>query len=112
MSDRPMMGREARVARTGEGQTVRNALALPRGSILLINELGRPMKSLGVRVSINKKAPRHAVTDDYGRIYPLVHPIDEVSIEIADTHESETGDSVATPSGQHFEHGGDGPRGA
>jgi hypothetical protein len=107
----PIVGREARVARTASGQAIKNVLALPKGCITVLDELGRPLKQLAVTLRINDKPPRQATTDDFGRVYPLVHEIDEVTIEVTDAHESGRGDSLVTPSGQHFEHGGDGPRG-
>jgi hypothetical protein len=107
-----MLGREARVARTGHGRTTRNALALPRASIIVIDELGRPLKQLAVTLSIKGKAARNARTDDYGRLYPLASEIDEMTVQFDEVHESGAGDSIATDSGQHFERGGDGPANA
>ena len=106
----PIQGREARVARTALGRNTRNALALPKGSVILIDELGRPLKHLTITISINGKPARGATTDDFGRIYPLCAENDEVTISVDEAHEAELGDSVATASGQHFERGGDSPR--
>jgi len=106
----PVVGREARVARTAQGRQTKNALALPKGSIIVIDELGRPLKQLTVSVSVNGKPARKVATDNYGRIYPLVAENDDVTIDVAEAHESGAGDSVATDSGQHFERGGDAPR--
>lgn len=110
--DDAVVGREARVARCAQGRQVKNALALPQGCIIVIDELGRPMKQLPVSVTINQKPARKMTTDDFGRIYPLVAENDEVKIDFDDAHESGGGDSITTDSGQHFERGGDAPRSA
>ena len=109
--DSPMVGREARVARAADGRPIKNALALPKGCIIVIDELGRPLKQFAVTMSINGKPARQATTDAYGKIYPLAAENDEVKIDVAEAHESGAGDSIATASGQHFERGGDGPQG-
>jgi len=104
------LGREARIARTGGGRSIRNALALPIGSIIVIDELGRPLKQLVLQISVNEKPLQKARTDDFGRIYPLVAEIDEVTIQVEEAHEAGRGDSIVTGSGSHFERGGNGPR--
>lgn len=109
-SDNSTTGREARVARCAQGRQTKNALALPQGSIIVIDELGRPMKQLAVSVAINQKPAQNMTTDDYGRIYPLAAEQDEVAINFDDAHESGDGDSIVTDSGNHFERGGDAPR--
>jgi hypothetical protein len=106
------VGREALVARCAQGGQTKNSLALPQGSIIIIDELGRPMKQLAVTVTINQHPPKTMTSDDYGRIYPLVAQDDEVKIDFDDAHESGDGDSIATNSGNHFERGGDAPRSA
>ena len=107
-----MLGREALVARTANDQATRNALGIPKGYITVVDELGRPLKQLAVTVTVNDDPPREMTTDDFGRVYPLVHEIDEVTIQVEDAHESGAGDSLVTPSGAHFEQGGDAPAGA
>lgn len=110
-TEKPMLGREARVARTASGRTDKNALALPRGTIFVMDELGRPLKQLAVKMRINTKQTKNATTDDYGRLYPLASEIDEITVEV-EAHESAAGNSIATDSGQHFGRGGDGPASA
>src|SRR5690348_10874510 len=105
---KPMIGREARVARTAKGRNLKNALALPKGIILVIDGLGGPMKQVTLRGAVNRGAARDATTDVFGHIDPLVTEIDEVTLECHDAHESGQHDSIATNSGQHFERGGDG----
>jgi hypothetical protein len=107
----PAVGREARLARTAQGRPIKNALALPKGCIIVIDELGRPLKQLAVTMSINGKPAHQTATDDYGKIYPLAGENDEVKVDVEEAHESGAGDSIATASGQHFELGGDGPHG-
>ena len=106
-----MLGREANVARTAEGTTTKNSLAIPKGFITVIDELGRPLKNLVVTVQINEHPQSQMTTDNYGRIYPLVNEIDEVTLHVEDAHESGEGSSLITPSGHHFEEGGDAPAG-
>jgi hypothetical protein len=106
------LGREALVARCSQPRQIKNALALPQGSIMIIDELGRPVKQCAVKVTINQHPPKTMTSDDYGRIYPLVAQDDEVKIDFDDAHESGEGDSIATDSGNHFEQGGDAPRSA
>ncbi len=105
-----MTGRQACVARTAQGQTTKNALALPIGSIMVIDELGRPLKQMAVTMTINQRPAQNVTTDGYGRIYPLAAEGDQVSVQVEDAHEGGSGDSIATNSGQHFALGGDGPR--
>ena len=104
-----MLGREARVSRTGQGRDGKNAIAIPKGCITIIDELGRPLKSFTVSIAINDKPAHNMTTDGFGRIYPLVHEIDEVKLQANDAHESGRGDSLITDSGHHFEQGGDAP---
>jgi hypothetical protein len=104
-----MLGREARVSRTPEDRNTRNSLAIPKGCITVIGELGRPLKGLTVSVKINDHPKHDMTTDDFGRIYPLVNEIDDVTLEVADAHESGRGDSLITDSGHHFQEGGDAP---
>lgn len=107
----PQPGREARVARTGRGREDKNSLALPKGNVFVMDELGRPLKQLAVKMRINDRPARDARTDDYGRLYPLASEIDRITVEV-EAHETAAGNSIATDSGQHFERGGDGPTGA
>ena len=107
-----MLGRDANVARTAEGTSTKNTLAIPKGFITVIDELGRPLKQLAVTVKINAHPERRMTTDSYGRVYPLVHEIDEVTVKVDDAHESGPGNSLVTDSGHHFEEGGDAPAGS
>jgi hypothetical protein len=71
-------------------------------SIALLDEIGLPLRSVLVTVSIGGAAPKSMTTDGEGRICFMDPPGTAIDVTLDDTHEASPGDSTATASGQHF----------
>jgi hypothetical protein len=90
----------------------------PEQSVIrIIDELGLPLQNVTITVvpgpdpeTGNAAAPFDLTTDSGGKIFPGVDPTADFTLQIPDVHEATFGDSVVTPSGQHFAFGRNGPR--
>ena len=79
-----------------------------RSGILLIDELGIPIASTAVRLTIGGVVSNTS-SDGNGYLLFTHPPGTSVTVELADMHEARAGDSTNTPSGQHFRANGTGP---
>ena len=80
-----------------------------QSAILVIDEIGLPMKSTTVTVILGGGAPQDLTTDDEGRVCFHEPPGTAAVVKLAETHEAKEGQSTKTPSGQHFGHYKPGP---
>ena len=71
-------------------------------SITLLDEIGLPMKSAAVKVSIGGAAAKSMTTDSEGRICFMDPPGTAIDVTLDDTHEAGAGESTTTASGHHF----------
>jgi hypothetical protein len=80
-----------------------------QSSIVIIDELGRPVQNTSVRVAVSGGPPQTMTTDSSGRICFHQPPGTAVQVEVLDTHEAAAGHSTTTASGRHFGHLAPGP---
>lgn len=77
-------------------------------AILLIDEIGLPMASESVEVTIGATTSS-MTTDASGTLCFTEPPGTSVTIKTGDAQEAKSGESTSTPSGHHFKAGGTGP---
>jgi hypothetical protein len=85
------------------------ACALSASEILIVDEIGLPLANVSVNVRPSGGGMFSTMTGADGRICLNLPPGTNVEVEVPETHEGRAGDSVSTPSGQHFAAGGTGP---
>ncbi len=78
--------------------------------IQVVDEIGLPVKNSAVKLTLSDGSESILSTDDDGKVRPDLPPGTRFTIELADIHEFNPGDSTLTSSGQHFVSGGRGPR--
>lgn len=77
--------------------------------ILIVDELGLPLRNTSVTLTETGGASHSATTDAAGKICLSLTPGTVIQIEVANVHEIAVGDSTTTSSGQHFAAGSAGP---
>jgi outer membrane protein OmpA-like peptidoglycan-associated protein len=81
----------------------------PEVVVFLVDELGLPLKNVAVQINLPDGTSESVSTDAHGQLRPRVTPGTSFDIVVPDVHEGGMGDSLTTPSGQHFAAGADGP---
>jgi hypothetical protein len=81
----------------------------PEVVVALVDEIGAPLSRARVQIVLPDGTIEEVVTDDVGTLPPRVPPGTTFDVVVLDVHEGGIGDSLSTPSGQHFATGGDGP---
>ena len=77
--------------------------------IQLIDELGLPFRNQSVIIHLSSGGTLNATTNADGKVSFNLPPGTTGEVELADIHESHSGDSTTTPSGRHFAANGTGP---
>jgi hypothetical protein len=93
----------------GSKETV-DVNAAAQTTIHLTNELGLPARNLKVHYRLDDGTEDDATTDDQGNLRIWADPGSAVELTVEDAQEADIGDSLTTPSGQHFGAGEGGPR--
>jgi hypothetical protein len=102
------MAISAFVARTSSGTSHHNTLVLRAFAILVINEIGIPLKGRAVKLKFNDGHVASQTTDEEGKVYlDAIEAVDMLfgqglTIELEDSQEVAPGDSTRTNSGHHF----------
>jgi hypothetical protein len=102
------MAVSAFLARTGSGTSHHNTLVLRAFAILIINEIGIPLKGRAVKLRFNDGHVISQTTDEEGKVYlDAIEAVDMIfgqglTIELEDSQEVTPGDSTRTDSGHHF----------
>jgi len=78
----------------------------PEVVVVLVDEIGLPLRNAAVRLLLPNGRREEARTDDHGSIRPRVAPGSSFDVVVLDVHEAGAHDSLTTPSGTHFEAGG------
>jgi hypothetical protein len=81
----------------------------PEVVVVLVDEIGLPLRNAAVRLLLPNGRREEARTDDQGAIRPRVPPGSSFDVVVLDVHEAGAQDSLTTPSGRHFEAGGVAP---
>ncbi|HSR98227.1 MAG TPA: peptidoglycan-binding domain-containing protein [Kofleriaceae bacterium] len=79
-------------------------------AILIVDELGVPLRNHGAHMKRADGQEFDAETDGDGKVHPLLLPGESIELTIDDCQEVGVGDSITTPSGQHFGADMPGPR--
>ena len=83
----------------------------PEVVVVIVDEIGLPLRNARAQLVMPDGTTEDVTTDADGSIRPRVPPGSSFDVIVHDVHEGNVGDSLVTPSGQHFEAGGDGPAG-
>ena len=84
----------------------------PEVVVFIVDELGLPLRNAPVQIVLPDGKREKVSTDADGKVRPRVAPGASFDVIVGDVHEGGAQDSLTTPSGQHFEAGGDGPEAA
>ena len=95
-------GAPAYIARTSASRTIHNTLRPGRACLLVIDELGDPLKNHDVKLKLASGRELQLTTDDQGKIWPELASGDAFTLILADFHEAKEGEKTQTASGQHF----------
>jgi OmpA family len=81
----------------------------PEVVVLLVDELGLPLRNAAVRLLLPGGTKEDVQTDEHGILRPRVAPGSSFDVVVLDVHEGGAQDSLTTPSGHHFAAGGVAP---